>query len=448
MLNSIVGLIIALGILVTIHEYGHFWVARRCGVRVLRFSVGFGRPIWSWTDRHGTEFAIAWIPLGGYVKMLDEREGEVPSDQQHETFNSKSPAKKIAIALAGPLANVVFAFFAYGVMYVVGVQDLKPIVGAPQAQTLTENFDIQAGDRVLSVDGQEISTFTELGLALASRVGDTGSIELTLSRGGQRVMHTVPIERWLASSASPNPIQDFGLTPLLPDFPAVIARVEDGGAAEAAGLQAGDKVLAVNGEQISGWEAWVAAVRQQAGKTLTLTVNRDGAEQQLSLTPGVRTLESGETIGYVGAAAQAPQWPEAQLVTTRYWPIQALTRGISDTLDMVTLSYQMLGKMVTGQVSLRQVGGPISMAQMAGASIGSGFEAFVSFLALISISLAIVNLLPVPVLDGGHVVMHSLEWLKGGPLSEKAQIIGAQIGLAFIATLMFLAFVNDIGRLL
>ncbi|EAR10229.1 RIP metalloprotease RseP [Reinekea blandensis] len=448
MLNSIFGLILALGILVTIHEYGHFWVARRCGVRVLRFSVGFGKPIWSWMDRHGTEFAVAWIPLGGYVKMLDEREGEVPDDQRHEAFNSKTPAQKIAIALAGPLANVLFAFFAYGVMYTVGVQDLKPIVDAPRTGSLTEGYDIVAGDRVLSVDGETVDSFTELGLALASRVGDTGAVELTLARNGQRVEHSIPIDRWLASSASPNPVQDFGLLPRLPNFPAVISRVESGGAAERAGLQAGDRVVAVDGTSMTGWEQWVSVVRERPDDTLDVTIDREGINQTIRLTPAARTLEDGQVIGYVGAAAQAPQWPDEQRMTTRYWPLQALTRGVADTLDMVALSYQMLGKMVTGQVSLRQVGGPISMAQMAGTSIGSGFEAFVSFLALISISLAIVNLLPVPVLDGGHVVMHGLEWLKGGPLSDRVQMIGAQLGLAFIATLMFLAFVNDIGRLL
>lgn len=448
MLNSILGLIIALGILVTIHEYGHFWVARRFGVRVLRFSVGFGRPIWMRTDRHGTEFSVSWIPLGGYVKMLDEREGNVPEHQRHESFNSKTPAQKIAIALAGPLANVLFAFVAFGVMYMVGVQDLRTVIDAPQAGSLAVEYDFQRGDTVVAVDGEPVDTFSEMGLALANRVGDTGTIRIAVERDGVRRVEAVQIERWLAATATPDPIRSLGLLPRLPAFPATIARVEAGGAAEQGGLLAGDEITAVNGEPVSGWEAWVTQVRSSPGQTMDITVMRDGRERRLTITPAARELEDGQSIGYVGAAAQSVQWPKEQLVTSRYWPWGALVRGVNDTFEMVGLSYRMLWKMATGQVSLRQVGGPISMAQMAGASIGSGFEAFVGFLALISISLAIVNLLPVPVLDGGHVVMHSIEWLRGRPLSEKSQLIGVQIGMAFILTLMLLAFVNDIGRLL
>lgn len=448
MLNSVLGLILALGILVTIHEYGHFWVARRFGVRVLRFSVGFGQRIWSRTDRHGTEFAICWIPLGGYVKMLDEREGDVPPEQRHETFNSKTPAQKIAIALAGPIANILFAFVAFGVMYTVGVQELVSVIDEPRAGSLIAESDFQRGDRIVAIDGQSVQTFTDIGLALANRVGDSGVIDITVQRQNTRQVVSVSIDRWLANSASPNPVRDLGLVPQLPEFPAKIARVEAGGAAEQAGLMAGDEVVEANGLPVSDWEGWVSVVQDHPGQSMDIVIVRNGSRQSIELTPGERTLDDGRNIGYVGAAAQSVQWPEEQLVTSRYWPWEALTRGVGDTFEMVGLSYRMLGKMVTGQVSLRQVGGPISMAQMAGVSIGSGFESFVGFLALISISLAIVNLLPVPVLDGGHVVMHSIEWIKGAPMSERSQMIGAQVGLGFIITLMLLAFVNDIGRLL
>jgi regulator of sigma E protease len=448
MLSSVFGLILALGILVTVHEYGHFWVARRFGVRVERFSVGFGKPIWTKKDRHGTEFAIAWIPLGGYVKMLDEREGEVAPELLDQAFTQKTPAQKIAIALAGPMANIVFAIFAFMLMYTVGVRDLVPLIDAPINDSLSSDIDFQRGDQITVIDGIAVESFADVSLALAARVGDTGQLELSLLRGGQQIERQVAINNWLGSEQSPNPIASLGLIPMLPEQPAVLGYVEPGGAAELSGLQQGDVVLKANEHAIDQWGDWVDVIRANPGQAVSLLVERNGGLQTLSVVPGSRELEGGEFIGYVGAGTERQSWPEDQYVTTRYWPWQAFVNGVNDTAKMVQLSYEMLWKMVTGSVSLKQIGGPITMAQMAGMSVTSGFEAFVGYLALISISLAIVNLLPVPVLDGGHVVIHSVEWLMGRPLSEKAQIIGTQIGMFFILTLMIWAFVNDIGRLM
>ena len=445
--NSVFGLLIALGILVTIHEYGHFWVARKCGVKVLRFSVGFGKPIWTRVDKHGTEFAIAWIPLGGYVKMLDEREGEVPEAELDQAFTRKSPLQKIAIALAGPVANLLFAIVAFSLMYVIGVRDLIPLIDQPVQGTPAAEVQLQRDDLVRRVDGKEVMTYADMNLAVASRVGDTGVIQLEVERGNRSLRVELPIESWLSNEQSPNPLQALGLSPRLPEYPAEIGRVEPGGAAARDGLLVGDVILTANDTEVSGWLDWVDVIQGSADQPVALTVMRNDQTIQLTVTPG--TVErDGQTYGYVGAAVAPVSWAENQLITSRYWPIEAVSRGFQDTFDMVTLSYQMLWKMVTGKVSLRQIGGPISMAQMAGVSVTSGLEVFIGFLAFISISLAIVNLLPVPVLDGGHVVMHSIELVFRRELPERAQIIGMQIGMAFIIALMLVAFFNDVTRIM
>jgi regulator of sigma E protease len=447
MFNSVFGLIIALGILVTIHEYGHFWVARRNGVKVLRFSVGFGKPIWRKVDKHGTEFVIAWIPLGGYVKMLDEREGDVPEELKSQSFNSKRPSQKIAIAMAGPVANFLFAIVAFSLMFMVGVRDIATLVGEPLKDSVAETAGLIAKDKIIAVDGRKVNGFSELSLALASRVGETGDIELTVDRSGREISIELPITDWLADHQSPRMASSLGVTPLYPTQPAIIGGILEGGAALRDGLQVGDEVISVNGIKVTDWGQWVSLIQTHPEQTLNLVVKRDSRTQNLMLTPKARDVEGLEQ-GYIGAAAAPVSWPEEQLIIKRYMPWTALWKGAVETKQMVVLSYNMLWKMVTGQISLKQVGGPISIAQMAGASVESGFEAFVAFLALISISLGIMNLLPVPILDGGHVVMHAIEAVRKKELSERAQMISVQIGLMFLISLMALAFFNDIGRLM
>jgi len=447
MLNSILGLLLALGILVTIHEYGHFWVARRFGVKVLRFSIGFGQPIWRRVDKYGTEFVVAWIPLGGYVKMLDEREGDVPQELLDQAFTQKSPAQKIAIAMAGPVANFLFAIIAFALMHMIGVRDLVPVIDAPISDSPTYVTDLSRGDKVVSVDGNEVQSFSDLGLALAARVGDSGVIEMAVDRQGSITRVSIPITNWLFDDQSPNPLRSLGITPKMPELPAIVGRLEENGVAQKAGFEVNDLISAVNSEPMDDWMAWVEFVRAHPGEELLVEIDRNGNVLELSVTPGEIEGDNGP-IGYVGVGVKPVPWEEDQLMTSRLPPWTAIWQGTLDTGRMVGLSYNMLGKMVSGKVSLRQIGGPISMAQMAGMSVESGFEAFFRFLALISISLAIVNLLPIPVLDGGHVVMHSIEWIKGGPMSERSQVIGMQLGMMFIVGLMLLAFFNDISRLM
>lgn len=446
-LNSVFGLLVALGLLVTVHEFGHFWVARRCGVKVLRFSVGFGPSIWSVKDKLGTEYSLSWIPLGGYVKMLDEREEPVPAEFLDQAFSQKTSTQKIAIALAGPVANFIFAFFAFTLMYMVGVRDLVPIVDAPIEATPAAAADLRRGDKILSVDGKMIESFSDLNLRVASRLGDSGIIKLTVDRESSIVTIELSIEDWLSNSASPDLLKNLGIYPQLPDYPAVIGRLDEDGAAFFGGLEVDDLILSANDVDLDNWLDWVRIVQESPNESINVTVRRGATLIDLTITPTLKDLR-GQPIGYVGAATKAVDWREDQVITARYWPWHAASKSLHDTSRMIGLSYDMLWKMVTGHISLKQIGGPISMAQMAGVSVASGFESFVGFLALISISLGIVNLLPVPILDGGHVVMHTIELIIGRPLSESVQLMGMKIGMAFIILLMLMAFLNDLGRIL
>jgi regulator of sigma E protease len=380
--------------------------------------------------------------------MLDEREGSVDANELSQAFTQKKPYQKIAIALAGPVANFLFAIAAFALMYSIGVRELTPLLDDAVPSSLAAEFGVERGDQIKVIDGQPISSFSDIGLALAARVGDTGTISVVLDRSGKTERLQIPVNSWLANSQSPNPIREIGFLPQYPIQPAVIGNVDREGAAFKAGLQTGDLILSSNGIALEDWSSWVDVIRANENNVLKLELLRDGSVVNLDIRPGLRELENGQQVGYIGAGTIPQPWPDDQLLTKRYWPGEAVVRGFNDTSRMISLSYSMLGKMVSGKVSLKQIGGPISMAQMAGMSVESGFEAFVSFLALISISLGIVNLLPVPVLDGGHVVMHTIEWIKGRPLTEKTQLIGMQIGMAFIVMLMCLAFVNDIGRLM
>jgi regulator of sigma E protease len=445
-LTNILGILVALGILVSVHEYGHFWVARRNGIRVLRFSIGFGQPLYRWHDRHGTEFVIAWIPLGGYVKMLDEREGPVDEADLDEAFTRKTPGQRIAVASAGPIANFLFAILAFALLYSIGVQGLAPWAGEPPPQTPAAAAGVQRGDVIERVDGRTVVDWTDINLALARRVGDTGVIELLVRRSGQQIGLELPISQWMSRESEPNPMASLGLYPSRPDTPAVIGQIVSGGAAEASGLQAGDRILSVNGQMIENWLDWVGTIQPNGGQSLSVVLERDEGRKTITMTPAMRDAD-GQTQGYIGAIAAPAAWPEEQLIVQREWPWTGVWLGLQDTAEMVGLSFAMLGKMVSGLVSVEQIGGPISMAQMAGESVQGGAESFIRFLAFISISLGVVNLLPIPVLDGGHIVMYAVEWIRGKPLSERLQVIGSQIGLMLIVGLMVLAFVNDIGRL-
>lgn len=445
-LQTVLALIVTLGILVTIHEYGHFWVARRCGVRVLRFSVGFGNPIFSRYDRHGTEFAVAAIPLGGYVKMLDEREGPVPDEQRHEAFTSKPPGQRIAIAAAGPAANFIFAIAAYWLLSVVGFTTVAPIAGDITEGSIADQMGLRSGMEIHQVDGRDVTSWRDINMRLLERAGEDSNISLTVSDGqGQRTLST-GLGGWELPNENPNPLSQFGLNPLRPDVPAVIGEVVPGGQAEAGGLQAGDRVIAVDGEPVADWYQLVEHIQQSPGQTRQWLVERSGEQQTLEITPATRTVDGTEQ-GHVGAGVAQVDWPEEMLRDVRYGPVEAIPNAFSETWSDTRLTLVAIKKMITGLLSPTNLSGPITIARVAEASVSSGFEDFVRFLAYLSVSLGILNLLPIPVLDGGHIVYYAIEAVRRRPLSEQVQALGLRIGMAMILTLMVFALYNDLMRL-
>jgi regulator of sigma E protease len=438
LLQTILALIVTLGILVTVHEFGHLLVARWYGVRVLRFSVGMGPAVWSRTARSGIEYVIAALPIGGYVRMLDSREGEVPEAQRGEAFDSKPPGQRIAIALGGPVANFLLAIVVYWLMFVSGTSGFAPVIGEVGADSAAGRAGVPSGVEIRAVDGRETRTWQTVNMALVGRLGETGTISLEVSPPGRdrASRHELAIERWLAEKDEPDPIRSLGLEPA---FPAILGRVLEDGAAAAAGLQDGDRILAIDGEPVEGWRGWVERVQAAPGDSLELRIDRGGSERSLVLTPQARELEDGRTIGYVGTA---PMYRTASL-----GPLAALPAALAETRDKTLLTLDILRKMIVGLVSTRNLSGPITIAKVAGDSAESGLEAFLGFLALLSVSLGVLNLLPIPVLDGGHILFYLVELAKGSPVSERVQVLGVQIGIFIVASLMLLAFYNDLTRL-
>ncbi len=449
LLQTLLATLVALGVLVTIHEWGHFWVARRCGVKVLRFSVGFGKPLWMRTAADGTEYAIAAIPLGGYVRMLDEREGDVPESLRDQAFNNKPVLQRIAIVAAGPLVNLLFAVFAYWFLFMSGISTVVPVVGGIAPGSPAAQAGVDSGYEVLEVDGHSVRSWNEVNLRLAARVGESGSIELLMGEPSRGFAHSyqVPIDNWSVDLERQSPLMALGLEPWQPDFPAVIGQLLPDGAAKRDGLMVGDRVLSVNGDPVQNWQQLVGMIQQSPEQRLQLLIEREGRRQALQLTPGSRTLEDGRVQGYVGAGVAAVEMPDAMQRTLSYGPVDALVNGFHKTGQMIGLTLDSIGKMIAGVISVKNLSGPITIAKVAGTSAASGLESFISFLAYLSISLGVLNLLPIPMLDGGHLLYYVVELVRGRPVSEQVQMLGLRIGMALLFSLMALAIINDIARL-
>ena len=449
---TVLSFIIAISILVVIHEYGHFWVARRCGVKVLRFSVGFGKPFWSFKDKHGTEFAVAPLPLGGYVKMLDEREGPVAEEEKHQAFTQKTASQRIAIAAAGPIANFLFAILAYWALYMMGVTGLTPVVGKVDPQSPLAG-QVEVGDRILSIGDEAVTSYRDFSWKLISYIGDSGRIELQVETAGyERKTVGFDANRWLVGEETPDPIKGIGLYPRTHslEIPAIVGVVTEGGAADLAGILPKDRIVAMNGIAVQDWYGFVDIIRGNPGQTVPLTVERLGDEIELQISLGSKVQKDGTRTGFAGVGfdqESAPEIPADWFVVTRLGPADAFLQGIQSTWDLVVMTLDSLWKMIQGDVSVKNLSGPITIAKVAGSSASGGIESFISFLALLSVSLGVLNLLPVPVLDGGHILYYSIEAIRRKPLSEKVQILGVKIGMAMLLSLMLVAFYNDISRL-
>ncbi|PHN23958.1 sigma E protease regulator RseP [Pseudomonas sp. ICMP 561] len=447
-LYMIVGTLIALGVLVTFHEYGHFWVARRCGVKVLRFSVGFGTPLVRWHDRQGTEFVIAAIPLGGYVKMLDEREGDVPPELADQSFNRKSVYQRIAIVSAGPIANFLLAIFFFWILAMLGTQQVRPVIGAVEAGSIAQQAGLSSGQEIVSVDGEATAGWSAVNLQLVRRLGESGTVALKVREPGATVdtAHSLALDNWLKGAEEPDPIKSLGIRPWRPALPPVLAELDPKGPAQAAGLKTGDRLVALDGRPVEEWQQVVDWVRERPDAKISLRVERDGVQLDVPLTLAARG-EGKAASGYLGAGVKGIDWPPDMLREVSYGPLAAVAEGASRTWTMSVLTLDSLRKMLFGELSVKNLSGPITIAKVAGASAQSGIGDFLNFLAYLSISLGVLNLLPIPVLDGGHLLFYLIEWARGRPLSERVQGWGIQIGISLVVGVMLLALVNDLGRL-
>ncbi|WP_223472586.1 MULTISPECIES: RIP metalloprotease RseP [unclassified Pseudomonas] len=447
-LYMIVGTLVALGVLVTFHEFGHFWVARRCGVKVLRFSVGFGMPLLRWHDKKGTEFVVAAIPLGGYVKMLDEREGEVSADQLDQSFNRKTVRQRIAIVAAGPIANFLLAMVFFWGLAMLGSEQVRPVIGAVESGSVAARAGLGAGQEIVAIDGEPTSGWAAVNLQLVRRLGESGSLQLMVREQGSTVdsPRELVLDKWLKGADEPDPIRSLGIRPWRPAMPPILAELDPKGPAQAAGLKTGDRLLALDGQPVSDWQQVVDSVRVRPDSKIVLRIERDGAPIDVPVTLAARG-ESKAPTGYLGAGVKAVDWPPEMIREVSFGPVAAIGEGARRTWTMSVLTLDSLKKMLFGELSVKNLSGPITIAKVAGASAQSGVADFLNFLAYLSISLGVLNLLPIPVLDGGHLLFYLIEWARGRPLSDRVQGWGIQIGISLVVGVMLLALVNDLGRL-
>jgi len=449
LLTTLIAFVVALGVLIVFHEFGHYLVARLCGVKVLRFSLGFGNVLWKRNlGRDRTEWAVSAFPLGGYVKMLDEREGPVAPEELHRAFNRQTVARRFAIVLAGPVANFLLAILLYWVMFMHGVPGIRPVLGEPVADSPAARAQLAPGDTITRVGDAEVATWQDVRWTLLEHAlrKDQISVEVRDERGNIE-FRKLDLSSIGSEQVDGDLMRAIGLTRFQPALKPVIGKLLGGGAGERDGLYPGDEIVEVDGKRITSWEDLVAQVSNAPQRALSFRVLRAGAEMVLTVTPEAKT-EDGRTLGRIGATPHIDEVQTRRLITeVRYGPGAAMGQAVQRTWEVSVFTVKMLGRMIVGHVSLKNLSGPITIADYAGQSAQLGWLAYLSFLALISISLGVLNLMPVPLLDGGHLMYYVAEVVKGSPVSERAMEVGQQVGIVLLFSLMAFALYNDINRL-
>lgn len=447
-LYTILAFVVALGILIVVHEFGHYWVARRVGVKVLRFSIGFGRPLWlHHFGADKTELVVAALPLGGYVKMLDETEGEVPETERHRAFNRQSLPKRIAVVVAGPLFNFLFAVLAYWALYMVGIDGIKPVVGKVVEGSLAEQAGFRAGDELLQLDGKEVVSWGHRRLYIFERALNRATLKVVVrDTQGELQTHTLDLSQLPVRQVNASLLErGLGLYGYVPEILPVIGALAEGPALDA-GMQVGDRIVRVGEKRIESWEDIVESISPKAGELLHITVDRAGERITFDVIPEP-VERNGETVGQIKIRPRYGDVPPELRVRVRYGPLQAFVEGAVSSWSMSVLTIRMLFKMLKLEVSTKNISGPITIAQYAGQTAKIGLDRFIMFLAVVSISLGVLNLLPIPVLDGGHLMYYCIEAIKGSPVSERVMLWGQQFGILVLIGLMVLAFYNDFTRI-
>ncbi len=440
---------LALGILIVFHEMGHYLVARLVGIKVLRFSVGFGKPLLTRRfGADGTEWSLAAFPLGGYVKMLDEREGPVAAAELHRAFNRQTVGHRALVVVAGPVANLLLAVLIYWALFIHGVDEMRPILAAPPAATAAAQAGVAEGELVRSVAGTPVTTLQDFRWQLMRRIVDRQPAVLeVINRRGDIAFRNLDTTAIDATELDADFTRILGLTPFRPKLKPIVGMVAAGSVAEASGIKAGDEVTAIDGQPITNWNELATAIRAAPGKPMSFVIRSVTGVHEIRLVPRAET-EAGQTVGRIGVGVRDDPQARAELmVEVRLKPVAALAKAVRQTWDTSVFSLRMIGRMMVGELSWRNISGPVTIADYAGQSARLGIDHYLKFLALISISLGVLNLLPIPILDGGHLLYYLVEVIKGGPLSERVMEIGQQIGLGLLVLLMAFAFYNDINRL-
>jgi regulator of sigma E protease len=440
--------ILALLLLIIVHEYGHFIVARWCGVKVLRFSFGFGKVLASWRDKRGTEYVWSLFPLGGYVKMLDESEGPVPENERHLAFNNKSMWARAAIVLAGPLFNFLFAFVALWLVLVIGIKSLAPMIDKVKPGSIAAQAGLTAKQEIVALDGKTVASWRDFQYALMPLLGTHDPVSITsksLVDGHEKTL-TLTLTNWQLDVKKPDVLDSLGIVPFVPTIPPVVGEVVAESPAKNAGLQTGDVVNSVDAKPITDWIDLVEYVRKRPNQRIVLNVSSNGKHKDVVLQTA-RTENNGKAEGFIGVRSQRVDWPAHWLRLQRETPLNAIGTAFNQTVALSGTTFSLIGRLVTGKLPIQSISGPVGIAQGAGESGRNGLPYYLSFLALVSISLGVLNLLPIPMLDGGHLLYYLIEFIRRRPLSERLKSTGIYVGLVLLIALMIIAFSNDLARL-
>ncbi len=448
MLLTLLFFLLALLLLVTVHEYGHFQIARWCGVKVLRFSFGFGPVLARWRDKRGTEYAWSLFPFGGYVKMLDESEGEVAASERHLAFNNQSVWKRIAIVLAGPLFNFIFAFMALWLVLVIGIQSLAPMIEEVKPGSIAAKAGLTAHEEIVALNDVKINSWRDFQYALMPLVGSKETVPITVKSlaDGHITQLTLPLANWQLDDKKPDPLKSLGIEPFIPSIPPIVGEVVSESPAAKAGLEHGDEILSVDGKLVDDWLYLVEYVQARPDTQMSLQVKRNGIVQTLVVQTGSQ-VNKGKKEGFLGMRSQKVHWPAHWLRMERQEPGQAVLTALKQTAQLTGTTFTLMGRLITGRLGLNSISGPVGIAQGAGDSGRGGLASYLFFLALVSISLGALNLLPIPMLDGGHLLYYLVELIRRKPVSDSLKSAGAYVGLLVLFALMFIALSNDISRL-